>query len=150
MKTAVVGVGNILMRDDGVGVYVVRQIEENGTAENVTCIDGGTAAFEALDAAEGCERIIVVDAVKAGGKPGTLYRLTFDEWHVSRGASLHDVQFMDAIAITELLEQRNIDVAVVGIEPEEISLGLELSEAVKGRFQDLVNAVLEEIERGTP
>jgi len=138
------------MRDDGVGVYVVRQIEANGTAENVTCIDGGTAAFEALDAAEGCERIIVVDAVKAGGKPGTLYRLTFDEWHVSRGASLHDVQFMDAIAITELLEQRNIDVAVVGIEPEEISLGLELSEAVKGRFQDLVNAVLEEIERGTP
>jgi len=150
VKTAVVGVGNILMGDDGAGVYAVREIEQQGTPDNVTCIDGGTAAFEALDAAEGCERIVVVDAVKAGGEPGTIYRLAFDEWHVTRGVSLHDLQLMDAISITEFLEQRNIDVTVIGIEPERISLGLELSEAVKGRFQDLVNAVLKEIERGTP
>jgi hydrogenase maturation protease len=150
VKTAIVGVGNILMRDDGIGVLVAREVEKRGSPDGVRCIDGGTAAFGALDEAAGCERIIVVDAVKAGGTPGTIYRLTFDEWQVNRQASLHDVQFMDAIALAQALERREVAVTVIGIEPEEVSLGLELSTTVKRRFQDLVNAVLEEIERGIP
>lgn len=146
-KTAVIGVGNLLMRDDGVGVHVVRAVEKRGVPEGVRCIDGGTTSFEALDAAGDCEHVIVVDAVQAGRRPGTIYRMSLEEWRAARGISLHDVCLLDAISIAETVEGRKLSVSIIGIEPKEISLGLDLSPAVRERVGDLINCVLDEIER---
>ena len=144
-KTAVIGVGNILMRDDGVGVHVVRELERGHHRNGVRYIDGGTAAFGALDEARDCDVLIIVDAVKAGGEPGTVYRMDLDEWRTGGGVSLHDVGLLDAISTAKMVEGRDLSVSVIGIEPEEISPGLELSISVRERFEKLMDCVLEEI-----
>ena len=150
VKTAVIGVGNILMGDDGVGVHAIRKLQQHRLHDSISCIDGGTASFEALDACEDCEDIIVIDAVQAGGAPGTIYRMTLDEWQITRGISLHDVTLLDAISIAEAFTGRNIRVTVIGIEPDQITPGLELSEPVRKKLDELVDRVTEELERTKP
>ena len=135
------------MCDDGVGVHVVRALEKRSVPEDVHCIDGGTTSFEALDAAGDCDHVIVVDAVQTGRSPGTICAMGLEEWRAVRGISLHDVCLLDAISIAGALEGRTFSVRIVGIEPEEISPGLELSPTVKERFEDLVDYVLEEVEK---
>ena len=89
-KIAVVGVGNILMRDDGLGVHLVKEmVKYSLLPKSVRCIDGGTTSFEALYACGNCNHIIVVDAVKAGGKPGTIYKMNIEKWRGLQGISLH-------------------------------------------------------------
>lgn len=147
VKTAVIGVGNILMGDDGVGVHAIRELQQRGAPDYITCIDGGTASFDALDACGDCGDIIVVDAVRAGGAPGTIYRMTLDEWRSTRGISLHDVTLLDAISMAEAFDGRDIRVRVIGIEPDEIGPGLELSQPVREKLDELINCISKELER---
>ncbi len=114
---------------------------------HIICIDGGTASFDAVDACVGCDNMIVIDAVRAGEKPGTIYRMTIDHWRNMRGISLHDVTLLDAISMTEISTGRNIPVTIIGIEPDEIGPGLELSAPVREKLDELINHVLEELER---
>ena len=145
-RTAVIGIGNILMRDDGIGVHAVRELERRDLSDSVVCIDGGTASFEALDAADGCDTLIVLDALEKGGKPGTVYRLTIEEWRTERGISLHDVTLFDAISISDALDRRTRPVIVFGVEPGEISPGVELTPAVQRSIDTLARSVIKELE----
>ncbi len=144
-RIAVVGIGNILMSDDGVGVHAIRELQKRELQDHITCIDGGTASFDALDACGDCGDIIVVDAVRAGGAPGTAYRMTLDEWRTTRGISLHDVTLLDAISIAEAFTGRDIRVTIIGMEPDQITPGLELSQSVREKLDELVERILEEI-----
>ena len=145
-RLAVIGVGNILMRDDGVGVHAIRELQKRETPDGVICVDGGTASFEALTAAGDCDNLLVVDAVKAGGKPGTIYKMSLEQWREVRGISLHDVTLLDAISIAQTFDKRSIRLNVIGIEPEDISPGMELSDAVNEKFNDLLAHVTEEMK----
>jgi hydrogenase maturation protease len=149
-KTAVIGVGNILMKDDGVGVHAVRAMERRKLPEGVVCIDGGTASFEALDAADDCDRIFVLDALQKGGEPGTVYRLTLAEWRAERSVSLHDVTLFDAISISDALDRRERPVTVYGIEPETIGPGIELTPAVMSGLERMIKSVDEELWEEKP
>jgi hydrogenase maturation protease len=149
-KTAVIGVGNILMKDDGVGVHAVRAMERRELPGHVVCIDGGTASFEALDAADDCERIVVLDALKMGGEPGTVYRMTLEEWRAQRSVSLHDVTLFDAISISDALDRRDRPVTVYGVEPETISPGIELTTAVKRGLEKMIKSVDKELWEERP
>jgi hydrogenase maturation protease len=145
VKTAVIGIGNILMKDDGVGVHAVRAMERRKLPEGVVCIDGGTASFEALDAADDCDRIVVLDALKRGGKPGTVYRMTIEEWRAERSVSLHDVTLFDAISISDALDRRERPVTVYGVEPKTIGPGIELTPAVSRGLERMIKSVDEEL-----
>ena len=69
------GAGNILMRDDGIGVRAIERLKElGGLPEEIDVIDAGTATLDALPLLDGVERLIIIDAVKGGGTPGTIYR----------------------------------------------------------------------------
>jgi hydrogenase maturation protease len=145
-KLAVVGVGNILMHDDGLGVRLVEEIVKHSLLpESVRCIDGGTASFRTLDACGDCNHIIVVDAVAAGGKPGTVYKMGIEKWHGLKGISLHDAGLLDAVYMSQMFQGDRIRVTVIGMEPGDISPGLGLSHAVKERFKDLIKCVLDEV-----
>ncbi len=145
-KTGVVGVGNILLADDGLGVHLVRRMADHPRLPpSVRCIDGGTAAFESLYACEECDRLIVVDAVNAGGKPGAIYNMSVDAWRGTKRRSAHDFSLMDALLLTPGPGKPQTHIRVIGMEPADISPGLEMSGSVKERFRELMDRVLDEV-----
>ncbi len=75
-KTLVLGLGNVLMGDEGIGVYVVRAIEEHPLPPGVECLDGGTGGFTLLEPLEQAGRILIIDAANDGNPVGTVTRTT--------------------------------------------------------------------------
>ena len=145
----VLGVGNILLKDEGVGVRVIEQLQaEYSFSPNVRLMDGGTLGIRLLDDITGADHLIVVDAVRNDQPPGTLYRLLAEELTrcVSFKNSLHQTGLLETLAYAEMLEQRPTTV-VVGIEPEDISpWGTELTATVREHMAELVINVLKEIQ----
>jgi hydrogenase maturation protease len=74
--TLVLGLGNVLMGDEGIGVYVVRELEKHALPAGVECLDGGTGGFTLLDPLENADRIILIDAASDGNPIGTITRTT--------------------------------------------------------------------------
>ncbi|NPV29210.1 MAG: HyaD/HybD family hydrogenase maturation endopeptidase [Firmicutes bacterium] len=146
-KTIVLGVGNLLLKDEGVGIHAIRALRGRGLPPGVELIDGGTAGFDLLPLLMGADRIIIVDALRGGEPPGAVYRLTPADCLPQQGReagpiSLHDLGILDVIRALEVLEQRTPEVVIIGVEPGEIDWGLELTPAVAASLP----AVLEQIE----
>jgi hydrogenase maturation protease len=149
-RILVLGVGNILLKDEGVGVRVIEQLQtEYFFSPNVRLMDGGTLGIRLLDDITGADHLIVVDAVRNDQPPGTLYRLLAEDLTrcVSFKNSLHQTGLLETLAYAEMLEQRPTTV-VIGIEPADISpWGIELTATVRERMAALVSNVLREIQQ---
>jgi hydrogenase maturation protease len=155
--TLVLGVGNILLKDEGVGVHVIQELQRRTLPGRVRLVDAGTAGLDALLSAEPVDKLIVIDALRAGGKPGTIYQIRlrteqkdeliriFDRKGNSK-ISLHQIGLVEALSIAEKIQRAPGETVVIGIEPEEVSCGLELTKSVKRKMPEIINAVLEEIE----
>jgi hydrogenase maturation protease len=147
-RILVLGVGNILLRDEGVGVKAVVKLQsEYDFSDNVQLMDGGTLGLSLLEPICESDHLIVVDAVKYGHPPGTLYRFTAEDFtrHIKYKNSLHQLDLVETLAFAEMLEKRPTAV-VVGIEPEDMSpWGTELTEILQARLSDVCSKVLEEI-----
>jgi hydrogenase maturation protease len=148
-RIVVLGVGNILLRDEGVGVKVVQEFERRYVLpENVLVVDGGTQGLWLMSTLQKADRLIVVDAVLGRGEPGTLYRLEKKDLPLGLRAkqSAHDSDLVEALNLCSLLNEGPKSVVVVGIEPENIQpFGLELTETVTARVDELVLRVVDEL-----
>jgi hydrogenase maturation protease len=148
-RILVLGVGNILLRDEGIGVKVVQRLQsEYRFSDNVELMDGGTLGLRLLDPISRSDYLIVVDAVQNDEAPGTLYRLPVDvlEKRISFKNSLHELDMVQCLAYSEILGNRP-EAVILGIEPSDISpWGTELTEIVGSRMEELCRQVLEEIE----
>ncbi|ABK18625.1 HyaD/HybD family hydrogenase maturation endopeptidase [Syntrophobacter fumaroxidans] len=149
-RILVLGVGNVLLKDEGVGVKVIETLgSEYAFSSNVELMDGGTLGLRLLDPICDADFLIVVDAVLNGGTPGTLYRLPVSEIEkrVTFKNSLHQLDLVETLAYAEILGRRP-DAVIIGVEPEDISpWGLEMTDVVKAAFREICSKVLEEIER---
>lgn len=147
----VLGVGNILLTDEGVGVHVVRRLQEMELPSHVEVLDGGTSGFDLLDDIEGRKKVIVVDTVKGEKPPGTIYRMTtedIEETPKSR-LSLHDIDMTDLLKLADLFQIAKPDVVIIGIEPKDMeSASVELSPEIEARVPKLIELVMKEIEVG--
>lgn len=146
----VLGVGNILYTDDGVGIRVVEALE-NGYefSDNVDIIDGGVLGVNLLGVISNAGRLIVVDTVLNHGRPGDLHRLDHDQIpnRILAKNSLHQVDLIEALTLCNALDHVP-ETTIIGVEPKDIErLGEELSPEVGARLDDLVQNVLEEITR---
>jgi hydrogenase maturation protease len=143
----IIGIGNLILTDEGVGIHAVRELEKRGLPEWIEIIDGGTSTMELLDVIHGAVRIIFIDAVKGGGEPGTIYRITPDDLQEEseHPLSIHQVGILDVLDMVKQLGG-NPDVVIIGVEPKEITWGMELSPEVNAKFPKLIEAVLKEIE----
>ncbi|HWR41513.1 HyaD/HybD family hydrogenase maturation endopeptidase [Sporomusa sp.] len=133
-KIIVLGVGNILMQDEGFGVRVVEELTRRYIfPDNVQVLDGGTLGMELLRFITGADRLLIIDAVNGGGEPGELYQFANEEVkaYFKNKVSMHELGIQDVLAALELLEQPVNDVVVLGIQPAVIDVGLELSEIVQ-------------------
>lgn len=144
MTTAILGVGNLLMRDDGVGVHVARALDVLDLPDDVVVIDAGTNPDVAYDV-DHMDRIIVIDAVLGNGPPGTIYRLTWMPGGASDCGerSCHDIDLLQTLWVSRPDEQT---IVLIGVEPKEIKCGLDLSSEVAARVPQVVELVRQEIE----
>jgi hydrogenase maturation protease len=148
---AVIGVGNILMRDEGLGVHALALLRATlgELARCLEVVDAGTALGDVIEDYAGCAAIVIIDAVRGGGEPGAIYR--FDPQavdgarHAGTMTSLHEISVMDALVMMRLAGGRLPTVRVIGMEPRTIEPGLEMSNVVKERLPQLVETVLDEL-----
>ena len=132
---AIVGLGNILLADDGVGVHAVRRLWKNAP-DGVVLAEVGTAIFDALDLLESVDVVVAIDAVQADGRPGSIHCFDLAEADMRNGFSLHD--FGIAAAVQSLPAESRPAVTVVGVEPAAIEYGLHLSPAVQAVLPQVI------------
>jgi hydrogenase maturation protease len=148
-KIMVVGIGNLLMQDDGVGVHAIRQLEKLGLPEEIGLIDGGTHSYDLVDIFCEANKLIIVDAMQAGGEPGTIYRAPLEELGLKEESndciSLHQLHFIDAMHMVNLLGHQP-QAIVFGVEPAVVDLGLELSPEVTNKMPRLIELIQIEIQ----
>ncbi len=141
----VLGLGNILLLDDGVGVHAVRRLIAEGLQECVP-IEIGTAALDALDAIEGAGCVIALDAVKSGHPPGTVVRYVLDDREITTPPpSLHDLGLAGVLRL--LPAASRAPVVVLGVEPDRIEIGIGLSDRVAASLPRLLDATRAEVRR---
>ncbi|MBA7624459.1 hypothetical protein ES703_31868 [subsurface metagenome] len=148
-RITVLGIGNLLLRDEGVGVHLVQQLAGNDISYvNLNIIDGGTSPDILSLVDDGIDKLIIVDAVKAGNRAGTIYRFGFADlgFDSEMPISLHDIGVLDSLRMMALLNNQPKSTVIIGIEPKAIDYGLELSPEVEERLPEVIKLVLKEIE----
>jgi hydrogenase maturation protease len=147
--TLVLGLGNILLSDEGLGVRVVeRLLEQYDFPEEVRVMDGGTLGLDLLPYLADASRLLVLDAVQAGRPPGTLVRLAGDEIPVFLDAakvSPHQDGLHDLLAAAALTGHLPEEVVFWGAQIEALGLGLHLNPAVAAQVDVLVERVMQEL-----
>ncbi len=146
MKTLVLGIGNLLLADEGIGVHVAHALQREALPPEVTVLDVGTAFLEALPEIEQAERLIIVDAMQAEHAPGTIYRVPFEDCVKPEIlASLHGFDLSRVLYMAGRTTPP--EAVVIGVEPEIIAWGTEPSPTIQMAMPAILEAVRAEITR---
>ncbi|MBN1796180.1 MAG: hydrogenase maturation protease [Sedimentisphaerales bacterium] len=149
-ETVVVGLGNVLMADEGIGCAVVEHFSKQaGKYPNVEFTDIGTGGMALLHLIAGRKKAILIDCAKMGTRPGTLKRFTPEDVKTIKQLcqfSLHDSDVMRVIEMSRQLGQCPESIVIFGIEPGRIEPGRQLSTTLAGKLADYIAAVAEELK----
>jgi hydrogenase maturation protease len=146
------GIGNILLQDEGVGVHVIKEIEKRYSFEpSIEIIDAGTLGLEIMYMLQdGVDNLLVVDAVMGGKPPGSLYVFRNEEvkkYYLKNKLSAHEVGFSEVLALLDLIGKPvKENLILVGIEPVSFDVSLELHEKTASKMEDLIKTVLQELQ----
>lgn len=141
----VLGVGNILLTDEGLGVHVVEDLKANyNFTPQISLIDGGTMGMELLTYMRGMKKILLIDAVNGGEAPGTIYEFPHRELeqYFTDHISVHEVGMQDILRIRAIQENPLEDAIVIGVEPASLEVGFEPSEPVQRALPEVKERVL--------
>lgn len=143
----IIGLGNPLKGDDGIGILLVKEIEEKSIPSNVRVFDAGTGGMKILHLLSDLEKVIIVDAIHFGGEPGESVFFEPDEVNsLSQSKSTHDTNFLDVLKISERLEEEPEEVVIMGIEPKDVSLNEGLSPELERKKPDLTEKLYERVK----
>lgn len=147
-EVAVLGIGNVLQGDDGVGVVALHELQHDGVPAHVELFDGGTAPFDMMSVFLDHDFVIILDAVRTGREPGALYRVGPEALdRITDGMRFaHGLGVPDTVRLARELGS-TAEVIVLGIEPALLDWSLELSEQVARSLPAFVEAVHDEVER---
>lgn len=151
--TVVIGLGNPLMGDDGLGIVVARQLlSRTDLPDGVQVVDGGTWGLNLLPVIEDAERVLLVDAIDTAEAPGTLIRLSRERLprYLATKISPHQVDLRDVLALAELRGTLPEDTTAIGLQPQIVALGTALSPLIAGRMEELMSAVLDHLRAREP
>lgn len=146
--TVVIGIGNTILSDDGVGVHAARLLQgDPRVPAGVTILDGGTIGLELIPYAWNASRVLLLDAVNSGDIPGTLTRMTGrDLLGVTGGWSAHQLGVTDLISALTLASANPQDIIVLGVQPAGTDWGTRLSPSVEGALASLVDAAVKQLQ----
>ena len=144
----VLGLGNLVHADDGVGVHAIQRLQKDSRVpRGVVLLDGGTQGLSLLPHLLGFQRLLVIDAVDAGEAPGTLLRLEGQAVHNLPGkASVHQLGFADLMIALELLGEPPAEIVVAGIQPLSTEWSAELTPPVQEGLDRLLDLVIAQLE----
>ena len=145
-RVLVLGIGNVLMGDEGVGVHVIRQLNEMKLPEGVECLDGGTGSFLLLEPMQQASRVVLIDATIDGNPAGTVTRLTprFSSDY-PKTLTAHDIGLKDLLDAAYLMRMAlDVTLFAVSIDPLQ-ELGMELSPAIAKRVPQIAAIVSDEL-----
>jgi hydrogenase maturation protease len=148
-KYVVLGLGNILHSDDGVGPQAVERLRsDTRVPEDVALIEGGTLGLELLTYIWDCSYLLVLDAVDVGQPPGTLVRMSSQELQTLPGkGSVHQLGVADLLVALRVLARRPPTIVMLGVQPAITEWGTELSPAVAAVMGSLIEATVAELKK---
>ena len=143
----VLGVGNILLSDEGVGVRVIEAMRGMALPDNVELLDVGTGALDIIDIIAHREKVIIIDAVRGGGEPGAVYRFTPNDIAIQSPAPISAHQFdipgtLNMAVLAGCLPQQ---IVIFGIEPKRVDWSLELSPEVAAVIPRVIELITSEL-----
>ncbi len=145
-KILILGIGNILMSDEGLGVHIVNRMLDSGMSipDDVEVVDGGTAGFDLIPLMQGRDKIVIVDALKADDRPGSVYRFRPDRLTSSANRmSLHEIGIMEVIRVLRLMGETP-EIEIVGVVPEDVAtLDINISSAVRECMPAAIGTILD-------
>jgi len=147
-ECVIIGIGNILKSDDGIGVHAVRYLQDR-LPQDVTLVEGGVYSPDLLTFLEDCRKVIFIDGLDAQEEPGAIYR--FSPREVKRDTSspplsLHDFGLYDLITSAELLDQCPEEITIIGVQIKSLETGMELSGELRGTLPEIHRLVMEELD----
>ena len=147
-KTVVLGLGNVLHRDDGAGAQVITRLRSDARLPaDVSLVEGGTLGLELLPYVWDCDRLIVIDAIDVGAPPGTMVRMSAEEINRLPGnSSVHQLGVSDLLVALRMLAERQPEVVLLGVQPENTDWSSELSSSVALTIGSLVDATIRELQ----
>jgi hydrogenase maturation protease len=148
----ILGIGNLLFKDDGIGLHVVEKLKTMEMHPDVELIEGGIAAFDIVYMIENRQKVIVIDAMKSGGAPGSIYRLTDNEIVEKRHNALKspaETEFVEYLGNTYLMGTNPKQLVFIGVEPEDTgdktgNLEMTLSPTLERKLPEIIEIVLKE------
>ena len=154
-ETIVIGLGNPLMGDEGIGIVLIEKLTELADqgkipgAENIQFHDGGVGGMNLLHTIAGRKKAILIDCARMGAEPGTIRRFTPDQVQTIKKLahlSLHEVDILKVIELARQLNECPDQIVFFGIEPAEITQRMDLSEPLKAQIDHYMQAILEDIK----
>ena len=147
-RLLILGIGNMLLTDDGVGVFAAQKLMEESWPANITVCEGGTFTQDIFYSFQGYSHMLVLDVVHAGGKPGSIYRMTEDDLveDEKQRLSIHDIDLLDSLRMAELYFKSRPQMLILGMEPADYTTWhIGLSPDAEAAFPAYMNVVRKEI-----
>jgi len=144
ISIAVVGIGNNLLQDDGVGIHALQHFESRHSGEDVECLDAGTVGLAMMDRLSNLDGLVAVDAMRLGKPPGTITVLQGEEMDThlrNHHGSVHELGLSDILDALRLCDDLPPNRALVGIEPEHMDWGTEPTEKVAAAIPGAANHI---------
>lgn len=148
-KILILGVGNLLLKDDGFGVHLINSLKDTAFPPNIILLEAGTVSHQLIPLFREIDHLIVIDVVQAGDAPGSLFRFSPDDltFRSEQKVSLHQISLGDVLRMTELTGRRPKTV-IIGVQPKDVSSwSLELSDELKAVVPRVKELVLEELKK---
>ncbi|MBF0558518.1 MAG: hydrogenase maturation protease [Nitrospirae bacterium] len=148
-KVLVLGVGNLLLQDDGVGVHLINALRDVPLPGNVELVDAGTVSHQLISLFHETDYLILIDAVDAGDVPGSIFRFSPDDFNfpAEQKLSLHQMNLIDILQMAEMTGAKP-EAVVIGVQPKNVSSwSLELSDEVKAVVPKVMELVIKELEK---
>jgi hydrogenase maturation protease len=149
-KITILGIGNTLFSDEGVGIHLLPILEEAlKDYENIEIIEGLTDGMKLLGPVEDAENLIIIDAINAGKEGGTIIALEGDEIPAYFGIkmSIHQLGFQEVLLAAKMRERYPEQIVMFGMQPSSLQMGIELSEKNQEKLGDLAQVVMDQVNR---
>ena len=147
----ILGLGNLLLKDDGIGPRVIKAITaEKKLPQGVCAVEAGGSCFVYWDLLLHCQQVIVIDSLLGGGPPGSVYLVKPEHLPIKKHHQMrHEEHFLDVLKLASLYGARP-ETTIIGVEPEEITFSFELSAVVESKIPYILSVIKEQMEALLP